>query len=80
MGIYAGHQVVRAYNGEKQAEMVFDNINENLYDSAWKSQFLSGRNITGKSCLFQNFRQFRFGNMAGKLTKINAVSFYCLWT
>lgn len=40
--IYAGHQVVRAYNGEKQAEMVFDNINENLYDSAWKSQFLSG--------------------------------------
>lgn len=40
--IYAGHQVVRAYNGEKQAEMVFDNINEKLYDSAWKSQFLSG--------------------------------------
>lgn len=40
--IYAGHQVVRAYNGEKQAEMVFDNINESLYDSAWKSQFLSG--------------------------------------
>lgn len=40
--IYAGHQVVRAYNGEAEAETVFDDINSRLYDSAWKSQFLSG--------------------------------------
>lgn len=40
--IYAGHQVVRAYNGEAQAEKVFDKVNGELYDSAWKSQFFSG--------------------------------------
>lgn len=40
--IYAGHQVVKAYNGEKEAETVFDNMNEGLYGSAWKSQFFSG--------------------------------------
>ena len=39
---YAGHQVVRAYNGEAQAEKVFDDVNAELYDSAWKSQFFSG--------------------------------------
>lgn len=39
---YAGHQVVRAYNGEQQAEKTFDQINGELYNSAWKSQFFSG--------------------------------------
>lgn len=40
--VYAGHQVVRAYNGEAQAVEVFDKVNNELYDSAWKSQFFSG--------------------------------------
>lgn len=40
--VYAGHQVVRVYNGEAQAEKVFDEVNGKLYDSAWKSQFFSG--------------------------------------
>ncbi len=40
--IYTNHNVVKAYNGEKEALRVFDDINDNLYDSAWKSQFLSG--------------------------------------
>jgi len=40
--IYTGHNVVKAYNGEKEAMKVFNEINENLYNSAWKSQFLSG--------------------------------------
>ncbi len=40
--IYAGQQVVRAYNGEAEAERVFDEVNGRLYDSAWKSQFFSG--------------------------------------
>lgn len=39
---YAGHQIVKAYNGEVQAEQVFDEANDRLYDSAWKSQFFSG--------------------------------------
>ncbi len=39
---YAGHIVVKAFNGEKQSIKKFQNINLKLYDSSWKSQFLSG--------------------------------------
>lgn len=40
--IYAGHHVVKVYNGEKQARETMHTINEKLYESAWKSQFMSG--------------------------------------
>lgn len=40
--IYSGHQVVRNYNAEKEVTNAFDKINEKLYISNWKSQFLSG--------------------------------------
>ena len=40
--IYAGHTVVKAYNAEQQASVKFDKINNDLYKSAWKSQFMSG--------------------------------------
>ena len=40
--IYAGHSIVKAFNGEKRALKKFNDINNDLYDSAWKSQFLSG--------------------------------------
>ncbi|WP_419888425.1 ABC transporter ATP-binding protein [Neobacillus niacini] len=40
--IYSGHHVVKVYNGEKNAKETFHEINTRLYDSAWKSQFMSG--------------------------------------
>lgn len=40
--IYSGHNVVKAYNDEERAEKQFNDINDRLYESAWKSQFLSG--------------------------------------
>ncbi|MEG0378775.1 MAG: ABC transporter ATP-binding protein, partial [Eubacterium sp.] len=40
--IYSGHTVVQAFNNEEEAYKTFEDFNENLYDSAWKSQFLSG--------------------------------------
>lgn len=40
--VYSGHNVVRVFNGEKKAISEFDSMNNELYDSAWKSQFLSG--------------------------------------
>ena len=40
--VYSGHNVVKAYNGGKEAMRVFDRINAKLYDSGWKSQFMSG--------------------------------------
>ncbi len=39
---YSGHNVVKAYNGEQQAKNDFSIINTRLYESAWKSQFMSG--------------------------------------
>ena len=40
--VYAGHNVVKVYNGEKEAKEVFHGINKRLYENAWKSQFMSG--------------------------------------
>lgn len=40
--IYSGHNVVQIFNGEKEAIEKFRLINDKLYGSAWKSQFLSG--------------------------------------
>lgn len=39
---YSGHNVVRVYNAEQAARERFAGINDNLFDSAWRSQFLSG--------------------------------------
>ena len=40
--VYSGHNVVKAYNNERHTKATFDGINKKLYNSAWKSQFLSG--------------------------------------
>ena len=40
--IYTGHTVVKAYNGEKEAQQTFDKMNENLRDSGFRAQCLSG--------------------------------------
>lgn len=40
--IYAGHTVVKAYNGEADAKKTFDKMNENLRVSGFRAQCLSG--------------------------------------
>ena len=40
--VYSGHNIVQVFNGEKEAIEKFTTINDDLYNSAWKSQFLSG--------------------------------------
>ena len=39
---FSGHLVVKAFNREAAVTKEFDKANEKLYESAWKSQFLSG--------------------------------------
>ena len=39
---YGGHQVIKVYNKEKSTIEEFNKTNDVLYQSAWKSQFLSG--------------------------------------
>ncbi|RBP99884.1 ABC transporter ATP-binding protein [Bifidobacterium xylocopae] len=38
---YSGHVIVKAYSGEKDSIKEFERYNADLYDSGWKSQFLS---------------------------------------
>lgn len=40
--MYAGHMIMKAFNGEEEAVLEFEKLNNTLYNSAWKSQFLSG--------------------------------------
>ena len=40
--MYGGHIVMKAFNGEEKSVQQFDQLNDTLYNSAWKSQFLSG--------------------------------------
>ncbi|MDD4763215.1 MAG: ABC transporter ATP-binding protein [Sphaerochaetaceae bacterium] len=40
--VYGGHDVVKAFNAEPMMEEKLLQINEKLYESAWKSQFFSG--------------------------------------
>lgn len=40
--MYGGHLVLKAFNGEEASTEKFNEINDKLYSSAWKSQFLSG--------------------------------------
>ncbi len=40
--MYSGHIVMKAYNGEEKSIATFEEYNNDLYESAWKSQFLSG--------------------------------------
>ncbi|MBN2051435.1 MAG: ABC transporter ATP-binding protein [Spirochaetales bacterium] len=39
---FGGHVVLKSFNGEEKSIRTFDGLNDTLYESAWKSQFLSG--------------------------------------
>jgi len=39
--MYGGHVVIKAFNGEDKSVETFNKLNDTLYNSAWKSQFLS---------------------------------------
>ncbi|AHV99445.1 ABC transporter ATP-binding protein [Paenibacillus sabinae] len=40
--MYTGHRIVKAFGREKESLQDFDKINEQLYDSGWRAQFMSG--------------------------------------
>ena len=40
--MYGGHVVMKAFNGEEKSQEKFEDYNNTLYKSAWKSQFFSG--------------------------------------
>lgn len=40
--MYSGHVIVKAFNHEEKAITIFNDLNNALYDSGWKAQFMSG--------------------------------------
>ncbi|HLZ57721.1 MAG TPA: ABC transporter ATP-binding protein [Ktedonosporobacter sp.] len=40
--MYAGHKIVKAFGQERQSIDTFDTLNDKLYNSAWRAQFISG--------------------------------------
>ncbi|WP_046227584.1 ABC transporter ATP-binding protein [Paenibacillus dauci] len=40
--LYTGHPIVKAFGQERKAVQEFDTLNNELYDSGWKAQFISG--------------------------------------
>ncbi|NLL39214.1 MAG: ABC transporter ATP-binding protein [Clostridiales bacterium] len=40
--MYGGHTVIKAFSGEERALREFDELNDKLYNSAWRAQFLTG--------------------------------------
>lgn len=40
--VYTNHNIVHAFGGKKKEKQIFNETNEKLYDSNWKSQWLSG--------------------------------------
>jgi len=40
--MFTGHQVIKAFGREEKSIEIFDKINDQLYDSSWRAQFISG--------------------------------------
>ncbi len=72
--IYSGHNVVKAYNGSKQAKKEFEVLNDKLFDCNRKSQFLSGlmQPIMG---FVGNFGYVAVCVVGALLTMNNSISF-----
>lgn len=40
--MYTGHRIIKAFGRERKSLEAFDEVNEKLYESGWRAQFLSG--------------------------------------
>ncbi len=72
--VFSGHNVVKAYNGGKEAIRVFEGVNESLYDSGWRSQFMSGL-MMPLMTFVGNFGYVAVSVVGAVLTKNGSISF-----
>ena len=72
--IYSGHNVVKVYNGKEEALKKFDDINDKLFISARKSQFLSGL-MQPMMAFIGNFGYVCVCIVGALLTMNNVISF-----
>ncbi|MBD8069084.1 ABC transporter ATP-binding protein [Bacillus sp. PS06] len=67
--MFSGHQVVKAFGHEEEAIKEFDEINERLYHSGWKAQFISGMMMPMMT--FVGNLSYVFVSIAGGLLVLN---------
>lgn len=72
--VYSGLNVVKAYNGQKQSNQKFDELNQNLYEANRKSQFLSGLMMPMMNFI-GNFGYVAVCIVGALLTMNNVISF-----
>ncbi len=64
--MYGGHVVLKAFNGEKASIARFDEFNDTLFDSSWRSQFLTAV-IMPSMRLISNFGYIAVAMLGGSL-------------
>jgi len=64
--MYGGHVVLKAFNGEKASIARFEELNDTLYDSAWRSQFLTAV-VMPSMRLISNFGYIAVAMLGGSL-------------
>lgn len=72
--IYSGLNVVKAYNGKKESDVKFDDLNKKMYDANRKSQFLSGLMMPMMNFI-GNFGYVAVCIVGALLTMNNVISF-----
>jgi len=71
--MYGGHLILKAYNGEQGSVEHFETLNETLFTSAWRSQFLSNM-IMPITRFFGNLGYVAVAILGGYLTIQNRLS------
>ncbi|MBS4220804.1 ABC transporter ATP-binding protein [Bacillus sp. FJAT-49711] len=71
--MFSGHQVVKAFGQEKTSIEKFDEMNDRLYESGWKAQFISG--IMMPLMTFVGNIGYVFVSIAGGILVLNRTIF-----
>lgn len=78
---FAGQTLIQAYNRAERALGEFDEVNENLYESGWRAQFLSGvmqpiMGLVGNLGYVAVVMMSAFLMISGRITVGNAQAFF----
>ena len=71
--IYSGHEIVKSFNMEKASIEKFESFNKNMYQLAWKSEFLSGL-ISPIMSIISNINYIAVCVMGGYLAVLKRIS------
>lgn len=71
--MYSGHEVVKSFSMEKASIEKFEGFNKNMYNSAWKSEFLSGL-MSPIMSIISNINYIAVCVMGGYLASLRRIS------